>query len=254
MLFESKDSSLRKVMRKLYDLSIRRSPTAHRLAGPILHRIYIDPDMERKVANDFHRLYYESGNHGKTWKDTFWLGVPTQKCPLDLWLYQEIIFRLKPDKIIETGTADGGSALFLASMCELVNNGEVVTIDIVEKLRPTHKRITYLHGSSTSEETARKVESVIENANRVMVILDSDHEKAHVSNELSIYSKFVTVGSYLIVEDTNLNGHPAAPFFGPGPMEALEEFLRSNKNFVVDEKMKKFYLSFNPKGYLMKTK
>jgi cephalosporin hydroxylase len=178
---------------------------------------------------------------GGTWADTYWLGVPVLKCPLDLWIYQEIIFEVKPDVIIECGTFRGGSALFLAHMCDLVNNGRIISIDIeYREDRPKHERITYLIGSSTSEEIVRKVKSLIRDRDKVMVILDSDHHKEHVLKELKIYSKFVTKGSYLIVEDTNINGHPVVPDFGPGPLEAVEEFLKENKNFVADRTKEKF--------------
>lgn len=211
--------------------------------------------LEKSIVDQFHELYYDSRVFGKTWGNTFWLGIPTLKCPLDLWIYQEIIFEVKPDVIIECGTAAGGSALFLASMCDLVGNGRVITIDIEDiKGRPEHKRIKYLLGSSTSKEIVEKVKNLIKDEIKVMVILDSDHHEEHVLNELRIYSNFVTKGSYLIVEDTNINGHPVAPDFGPGPMEAVKKFLRENKSFVIDETKEKFYLTFNPKGYLKRIK
>lgn len=145
--------------------------------------------------------------------------------------------------------------MFLASMCDLVNNGKVITIDIADiKGRPEHKRIEYLHGSSTSEEIAEQVRKLITPKDKVMVILDSDHHKDHVLDELKIYGELVTKGSYLIVEDTVLNGHPVRPDFGPGPMEAVEEFIKENKAFVADRDKEKFYLTFNPKGYLRKVK
>jgi len=224
------------------------------LRNIIHHRFYINPKLEKNIVDHFHKLYYDSKMFDKTWGNTFWLGVPIEKCPLDLWIYQEIIFEVKPDVIIECGTAYGGSALFLASICDLVNNGKVITIDIADKGRPKHKRITYLLGSSTSKEIIEKVRSLIKGMDKVMVSLDSDHHKEHVLNELRIYSKFVTKGSYLIVEDTNINGHPVLPEFGPGPMEAVEEFLKENKDFVVDKTKEKFYLTFYPNGYLKKIK
>jgi cephalosporin hydroxylase len=136
-------------------------------------------------------------------------------------------------------------------MCDLVNNGKVITIDIEDiKDKPQHKRIKYLLGSSTSKEIVEKIRSLVGNDGKVMVILDSDHSKQHVINELRIYSKFVTKGSYLIVEDTNINGHPVFSNFGPGPMEAVDEFLKENKDFVVDKTKEKLYLTFNPNGYL----
>jgi len=207
----------------------------------------------RKIIDWFHELYYNSKE--KTWFNTFWLGVLSQKCPLDLWIYQEIIYELKPDTIIECGTADGGTALFLASICDLINNGKIITIDIGKiKKRPNHRRITYLIGSSVSEEIIRKVGKLIKENNKVMVILDSDHNKEHILKELKIYGELVTKGSYLIVEDTNINGHPVRSGFGPGPMEAVKQFLKENKNFIVDRSKEKFYLTFNPKGYLNKIK
>jgi cephalosporin hydroxylase len=203
---------------------------------------------ESDIVDEFHKLYYESQN---TWRNTFWLGVPAQKCPLDLWIYQEIIFELKPDLIIECGTYAGGSALFLASVCDLVKKGTIITIDVEARAgRPKHKRIRYLLGSSTSPEVVDKVRNSVKSRVPVMVILDSDHSKDHVLNELRIYSEFVTRGSYLIVEDTNINGHPVLPDFGPGPMEAAQEFLSENKDFVVDRSRAKFYMSFNPNGWL----
>ncbi len=83
-----------------------------------------------------------------------------------------------------------------------------------------------------------------------MVVLDSDHSKENVLNELRMYDALVTENSYLIVEDTNINGHPALPEFGSGPMEAVEEFLKENKTFDVDKNKEKFFLTFNPRGYL----
>lgn len=200
------------------------------------------------IADQFHQLYYDSG----IWLNTFWLGVPIQKCPLDLWIYQEIIYEVKPDLIIESGTADGGSAYYLASLCDMVQKGRVVTIDIAAKARPQHPRITYLTGSSVSAEIYNAVRDSIKPGEQVMVILDSDHSYGHVLNELRIYALLVTAGSYLIVEDTNINGNPVFPGFGPGPMEALQQFLAENKEFVVDKSREKFFVTFFPDGFLKK--
>jgi len=219
------------------------------LKNLIYQKVFGNFRLKRNIVDHFHKLYYESEK--ETWKNTFWLGTPTQKCPLDLWIYQEIIFEIKPDVIIECGTYGGGSALFLASICDLSNQGEIITIDIKSmEGRPEHKRITYLLGSTTSQEIVEKVRDLIKNKNRVMAILDSDHNKEHVLRELEIYSPFVTKGSYLIVEDTNINGHPVEPDFGPGPMEAVKEFLERNKNFVTDKSKEKFYMTFSPDGFL----
>lgn len=201
----------------------------------------------------FHRLYYSMGAaHRKgTWDNTFWMGVKTEKCPLDLWVYQEILFGLKPELIIETGTRHGGSAMFLSSMCDLLNVGQVVTIDIRQPdPAPPHPRLTYLHGSSTDPEIVGKVRAMAEGKSRVMVILDSDHRAEHVLEELRTYHPLVSPGSYLIVEDTNINGHPVLPNFGPGPMEALMQFLQENPDFEQDARGERHLLTFNPAGYL----
>lgn len=208
---------------------------------------------EEQIVNEFHKIYYN--NKDRTWLNTFWLGIPTQKYPSDLWIYQEIIFETKPDIIIECGTLYGGSALFMASICDLLNRGRVITIDIENyHNRPVHQRITYLIGSSTSDKIVGEIRRLIRGDEKIMVVLDSDHHKEHVLNELRIYSQFVTVGNYLIVEDTNINGHPVLPSFGPGPQEAVEEFLKENDNFVVDRSKEKFYLTANPNGFLLRIK
>ena len=220
----------------------------------IRHRIYVSPKLEKDVVDQFHKLYYGSQIFDKSWGNTFWLGAPTQKCPLDIWIYQEMLFEIKPDVIIECGTKYGGSALFLASMCDLLHHGEVVTIDIEDKKnKPQHPRIHYLLGSSISVAIVEEIKKKIQGKS-VLVILDSDHSKEHVLNELKLYSPLVTKGSYIIVEDTNINGHPVYPDFGPGPMEAVKEFLKENQNFVIDKNREKFYLTFNPEGYLKKIK
>jgi cephalosporin hydroxylase len=184
------------------------------------------------------------------------MGKHVFKCPLDLWVYQEIIFEIKPDLIIESGTYHGGSAFFFAHILDIIGKGEVVTID-VDRMpdMPVHDRIKYLEGSSISDEVVAKISESAEGKKNVMVFLDSDHKKEHVIQELNMYHKFVTPGSYLIVEDSNLNGHPIYTGFGvgPGPMEAIEEFLPSHPEFEIDKSREKFLLTFNPNGFLKKS-
>lgn len=208
-----------------------------------------------EIVLDFHKLYYDDYRKGGTWYATSWLGVPTWKLPLDLWIYQEIVHQVRPDLIVETGTAFGGSALYLASLCDLVRGGEVVSVDLKdEPRRPRHERITYLTGSSTATEIVREIQSRAAWKQSVLVILDSDHTRAHVLAEMRAYAPVVTPGSYMIVEDTNINGHPVYPDFGPGPMEAVGEFLETNRDFQVDESKEKFLLTFNPRGYLKRVR
>jgi cephalosporin hydroxylase len=228
---------------------------ARRIRNLLYHRLHVSRDVERDVVTRFHQLYYDAQHYGKTWGSTFWLGVRTLKCPLDLWGYQELIHALRPDLVVECGTAHGGSALFLASMCDLVGHGHVLTIDIEERPgRPVHPRIEYVRGSSVSPEVRERVGARIRPRDTVLVILDSDHHKAHVLAELRAYGPLVSPGSYVIVEDTNLNGHPVAPEFGPGPMEAVDEFLAERSDFVVDAEREKFLLTFNPRGWLKRVR
>jgi cephalosporin hydroxylase len=179
------------------------------------------------------------------------MGIPTQKCPLDMWIYQEIIFKTKPDLLIETGTAYGGSALFFATFMDTIGHGHVATVDVLDVPgRPQHPRITYLLGSSTSEESIERIRQMAENADSIMVILDSDHSRDHVAKELRLYCDLVTPGNYLVVEDSNVNGHPVNRTHGPGPMEALGEFLATNSDFSIDSYQERYMMTFNPKGYL----
>jgi cephalosporin hydroxylase len=173
-----------------------------------------------------------------------------QKCPLDLWVYQEIIYEVQPDLIIETGTCYGGSALFFANMLDLLGKGNVITIDInKENDLPKHDRITYLNGSSIDSDILRHIWAAVKNK-RVLVNLDSDHTKDYVLKEMTCYAPFVTPGSYMIVEDTNVNGHPVCENHGPGPFEAVEEFLKNNHEFMTDYTREKFMITQNPNGFL----
>jgi cephalosporin hydroxylase len=207
----------------------------------------------RETVDSFHELYYAAAD--QTWKDTHWMGVRTAKCPMDMWIYQEILWDTRPDLIVECGTAWGGSALFYASMFDLLGTGgEIVTVDIAgdDQIpdRPRHPRITYLTGSSTDGGIVDRVGRRAASADRVMVVLDSDHSQAHVAAELAAYSPLVTPGCYLVVEDTNVNGNPILPDWGPGPMEAVEAFLEGTPSFVRDPAREKLMMTFNPGGYL----
>lgn len=203
----------------------------------------------RATVDRFHRLYY--GHSGRTWRNTRWLDVPLQKCPLDLWVYQELLSEIRPELVVETGTFAGGSALFLASCMDLLGHGRVLSIDIAEREhRPRHDRITYITGSSTDPEIVERARSEAHGASPVMVILDSDHSRDHVYEELRAYASIVTPGSYLVVEDTNINGRPVERSLGPGPHEAVEHFLRDEPMFARDASREKFFLTFNPGGFL----
>jgi cephalosporin hydroxylase len=198
----------------------------------------------------FHLLSYHSG----ALQQTYWLGVPIQKSPLDCWIYQEIITELRPDLIVETGTDRGGSALFLATICDAVGNGRIVSIDIRSASQVKHPRVTFLVGDSTSEEILTQVRAAAHGTERRIVILDSDHSETHVARELRAYRDFVSIGSSLVVEDTNVNAHPVLPEHGPGPMEAVQRFVREDSDFVIDRAREKFLLTYFPSGFLKRVR
>jgi cephalosporin hydroxylase len=209
---------------------------------------------EQSATSAFHRAYYAAWTDGRATIDLAWLGHKTLKCPMDLWTYQEIVVETRPDLIVECGTHLGGSALYLASLCELIGHGSVLSIDI-EALpgRPRHARIDYVTGSSVDPGIVDRVGREAR-GRRAMVVLDSDHAEAHVLAELEAYHGLVAVGCYLIVEDTNVNGHPVLPDFGPGPREAVERFLTAHPEFVVDPDRERFMLTLNPGGYLRRVR
>ncbi len=195
-----------------------------------------------------------------------WLGRPIIQYPQDMIALQEIIWQVRPDLIIETGIAHGGSLIFSASILELIGgDGQVLGIDIdireynrVEIERhPMYKRITMIEGSSIDEEIARQVHAFAKNKKRVLVLLDSMHTHDHVFKELQLYSPLVTKGSYLVVFDTIIEDMPD-DFFpdrpwgkGNNPKTAVWEFLKTNDRFEIDKEMEnKLLITVAPNGYL----
>lgn len=220
--------------------------------------VFAEPQLtaaERATLESFSDLYYSKLDQGRGLHTIVlsWLGHEMLKCPMDLWIYQELIHRERPDLIVEIGTYKGGSALFLASICDLVGSGEIVTIDIDathQAARPKHPRITYLTGSSIDPGILEQVTRRAAGKANVMVILDGDHHCDHVLAELRLYRRFVAPGGFLIAEDTNINGHPSYPEFGPGPWEAVEAFLAEDPDFYADRSCERFMLTMNPRGFL----
>lgn len=195
-----------------------------------------------------------------------WLGRPIIQYPQDLVALQEIIWETKPDLIVETGIAHGGSLIFHASMLALLGgDGRVVGIDIdIRKhnrkeleAHPLYPRITLLEGSSVDEDIVRKVYEQATGRSSVMVVLDSLHTHDHVLKELLLYSPLVRKGQYLVVLDTVVEKMPSEccsdrPWgVGNNPYTAAKEFLRINDRFVIDSEMNnKLLLSVAPDGYL----
>ena len=209
---------------------------------------------EYELVQRFHDLYYRRWRKGADTINLSWFGYQVWKCPLDLWIYQELLVRHRPDVVVETGTFRGGSALFMAMILDHIGSGTILSIDIKDGAeRPAHPRITYITGSSVDPAIAANVNERVA-GRRAMVILDSDHKADHVLAEIKAYASLVQIGDHLIVEDTNVNGHPADPEYGPGPMEAVERFLAGNDEFAIDPHCERFMMTLNPRGYLRRIK
>jgi cephalosporin hydroxylase len=203
----------------------------------------------------FHRAWFYSG----VWSnDVRWFGNPVFENPMDMWVLQEIIFQTRPDFIIESGTGLGGSTLFFAHMLGLLGEGKVITIDVKDRPLPNHPRIIKLIGGSTSQTIKAEVERIVGDAS-CMVFLDSLHNKQHVLKEMESFHRLVKRGHYLVVADTNANGHPVFAgfsetveneWFRGGPMEAVQEFLRTHQDFFTDRRREKMLFTFFPSGFL----
>jgi cephalosporin hydroxylase len=223
-----------------------------RLCEDRLSRSGRSQKLERAVIDQFHRLYYLRAR--RTWQNTYFLGVPVWKSPLDLWIYQEMLHEVRPDFLIEAGTKFGGSAYYFARLFDLLGHGHVITIDIKpQPNRPEHERITYVTGSSTDEAVAHEIDRRV-NGGNVMVVLDSAHHRDHVLTELRLWHSRVPVGSYIVVEDTHADGHPVPTRFGPGPWDAIDAFLAENDAFQIDRSKHKFLMTFNRRGYLKRVR
>lgn len=203
-----------------------------------------------------------------------WLGRPIIQYPQDIVAMQEIIWRVQPDLIIETGIAHGGSLIFSAAMLELnaacggAADAKVLGIDIdirahnraAIEAHPMYKRISMIEGSSVASEVVDRVHQEALGKRSVLVCLDSNHTHAHVLGELQAYAPLVTIGSYCVVFDTVVEDLPAELFpdrpWGPGdnPKTAVHEFLATNSNFVIDDAIDhKLLVSVAPNGYLKRT-
>jgi cephalosporin hydroxylase len=206
--------------------------------------------IDDKIIVAANKIYFRSG----VFKDTKWMGVDALKCPTDMWVYQELIYSLEPDLIIETGTYRGGSALYFAQLLESIGKGQVVTVDIKGEDefpgRPAHPRIRYVTGSSIDPSVVNTVTSIARDAGTVMVILDSAHESEFKLKELRLYSALVTEGSFIIAEDTCFDGYPAWPEFGPGPAAAVARFLEGNPDFEAVRECEKHMITFSPGAFL----
>jgi cephalosporin hydroxylase len=194
------------------------------------------------------RAWLRSGWDAKYVYSFTWLGRPIIQLPEDLIRIQEVIYRIKPDVIIETGVAHGGSLVFYASLLAAIGRGRVIGVDI--EIRPPNRvaieahplssRITLIEADSIRPETVDRVANEIGQPGAAMVILDSKHTRDHVLSELRLYSRFVTVGSYIVVTDGIMESVAGAPRTSPdwtwnNPRRALAEFVEENPDFEISE-------------------
>ena len=201
--------------------------------------------MARVASGLFIRGFQKVWEYSGVWLHSDWFGVPAVKKPLDLWIYQEIIWETRPNFLIEAGSYKGGSALFYASIFDVIGEGRVITIDVQDMASRTisHPRITTIVGSSVSDDIVSQVRQIV-GTQTAMVSLDSDYSMRHVLKEMELYSQFISIGNYMVVEDTGIRG------LGPG--KAVRAFLRSRKDFVRDRSREKFMITSCRGGFLRK--
>ena len=184
-----------------------------------------------------------------------WMGIPIWKNVLDAWVYQEIIHETKPDVVIEIGSQYGGSTKYLADLLEIIGNGMVISIDPCRaEYGLAHNRVCALTGKSADPDILAQVGERCRGKS-VLVIQDGDHSKKQVLEDLNSYSRFVSLGSYFIVEDGIVDLFHNGDGLGfreeePGPLAAIEEFLGRHPEFIADMGRERYILTYNPKGFL----
>lgn len=206
-------------------------------------------------GEDYFRWFYDTG----VWKHMHYRGVRILKIPSDLWNYQEIFVERDIEWVVETGTRHGGSALFFADLLVMKGSpGRVISVDVERDSNaiPFHEKIDFELGDSGSAATAQRIEAMLpRERGRLFMILDSDHTCGHVLRELESLVPLLRRDDYLVVEDTCINGHPVRADFGPGPFEALQEYLARHPGVLAADtaRERKFGFTAAPGGYLIKS-
>lgn len=194
------------------------------------------------------KLWLRSGWDAKYVYSFTWLGRPIIQLPEDLVRLQEVIYRVKPDVIIETGIAHGGSLIFHASLCKAIGKGRVIGVDV--EIRPYNRSaveahelfsyITLIEGDAIDPSIVEQVTAHVKPGETAMVLLDSNHSKAHVLAELNAYAPLVTQDSYIVAMDGIMEEVAGAPRTQPdwtwnNPRQAALEFVRANPDFAIEE-------------------
>jgi cephalosporin hydroxylase len=209
------------------------------------------PTTRQPIPRDLSTAFVESYWTSGAWNEASWLGHHVDKAPADLFAYQELIAAIRPDWIVETVTGDGGRARYLASICDLIGHGQVVSVDEAEHPdRPDHPRITYVVGPGEDQATADAVREIVGDEPNALVILGSRGRSGKTFADFKMYESLVPVGSYVVFEDTVVNGHPVWAGHGPGPFEAVKGVLGTRDDFAADRSFDRHVPSFNPGGYL----
>jgi cephalosporin hydroxylase len=227
----------------------RRMNSLQRFRDATDNRPFRPAPIPQDLKTEFSETFWRSGEcHRATW-----LGKPTHRPPTDLFAYQELICRLRPEWIVETRTGAGGRALFLASVCDLIDSGRVLSIDDYPLADPPqHERVTHLRGDPAAKETARRVNEIVGEPGRSVVIVGAaaSHQ---VAEAIRNYAPLVPVGSYLVIEDTILDLNQVWPDFGPGPAVAGQQ-IRDAGDFVADPWFERFGVTFNVAGFLRRAR
>jgi cephalosporin hydroxylase len=218
-----------------------------------------DPDGRPKtpepIPEDLKLAYTEAYWRNQGWRKTDWLGLRLNKSPGDLLMYQQIISEIRPDWIIEQRTGNGGQALFFAGLCELIGHGQVLSIDDREQTDlPEHPRLHYRVMATHGDETKQAVDAILGEDARALVVLGTNGSANRMIREFETYYHHVPVGSYVIMENTIVGGHPVWPSFGPGPWEAVKDIIGNHHDWVSDPVRERLGLSFNPDGYLKRVR
>lgn len=208
------------------------------------------------IAEEYHKWYYGT----LVWCSTSWMGVPCQKSVSDMWNYQEILWELKPSLVVEFGTCQGGSAMFFASMLrEIGRPFKVLSVDVTHKSLSERARanldVAFMESSSLAPAVTGRIRELREEfPGPVFAILDSDHSCDHVLAEMKLLRPLLKSGDYMVVEDSNVNGHPVLPGFGPGPFEAIEAYEAEYPDDYSHDRRRenKFGFTFATNGFLIR--